>query len=155
MTDQRHHMYSITKKLKHFSAAHRLVKGYQGKCQHLHGHNYSVELTIAANELNDFGFVIDFNDIKKHFETWINHHWDHATLVSEIDQALYKFVSTQHQKYYLLPGENNTTAEYLAEYLFHKFSIILKKIEGAKDRGLTITSIKVFETETSAASYHE
>jgi len=148
-------LYSITKTLKNFSAAHRLLKGYKGKCQNLHGHNYAVELTICAKQLNQYDFVIDFNEVKQHFDSWIQTNWDHATLVSEADQTLYEFVSAQHQKYYLLPGDKNTTAECLAEYLFQKFSVILSDIKGAKERGLVISDIKVFESSKSAASYHE
>ncbi|MBX9706042.1 MAG: 6-carboxytetrahydropterin synthase, partial [Gammaproteobacteria bacterium] len=39
-------MYVIKKQLDTFSAAHRLTKGYQGKCKDLHGHDYQVEITL-------------------------------------------------------------------------------------------------------------
>ncbi len=35
----------------HFAAAHNLIH-YQGDCENLHGHNWKVEVTVAAKELN-------------------------------------------------------------------------------------------------------
>ena len=37
-----------------FSAAHQL-KGYDGDCRNLHGHNYSVVVNVAAEKLNEIG----------------------------------------------------------------------------------------------------
>lgn len=56
-------MYELTLE-SHFSAAHHL-REYEGKCEKLHGHNYQVEIVLAAEELNDSGMVMDFKDAKK------------------------------------------------------------------------------------------
>jgi len=55
-------MYEITVK-KTFSAAHTLDIG--GKREELHGHNFNVEVTISAEELNEDGLVLDFRVLKK------------------------------------------------------------------------------------------
>jgi 6-pyruvoyltetrahydropterin/6-carboxytetrahydropterin synthase len=47
-----------------FSAAHRL-RNYQGKCEHLHGHNYRVQVTARATSVGDDGMVMDFGDLKR------------------------------------------------------------------------------------------
>jgi len=47
-----------------FSAAHRL-RGYDGACEKLHGHNWRVEMTAAADRLNDLGMAMDFKDAKR------------------------------------------------------------------------------------------
>jgi len=36
-----------------------------GKCEELHGHNFKVEVTVAAEELNSNGLLIDFRFLKK------------------------------------------------------------------------------------------
>ncbi|MBI4699265.1 MAG: 6-carboxytetrahydropterin synthase, partial [Nitrospirae bacterium] len=47
-----------------FSAAHQL-RGYKGKCERLHGHNWRVQVSVSSERLNDIGLVIDFHDLKK------------------------------------------------------------------------------------------
>jgi 6-pyruvoyltetrahydropterin/6-carboxytetrahydropterin synthase len=47
----------------HFAAAHNLIN-YQGDCENLHGHNWKVELTVAARQLDKAGLGIDFKILK-------------------------------------------------------------------------------------------
>jgi 6-pyruvoyltetrahydropterin/6-carboxytetrahydropterin synthase len=49
---------------KVFSASHQL-RGYQGRCERLHGHNWRVRVHLAAAELDDTGMVIDFHDLDR------------------------------------------------------------------------------------------
>src|ERR1041385_9092343 len=46
-----------------FSAAHAL-RGYRGKCENLHGHNWRVEVYARGERLDDVGMLIDFKDLK-------------------------------------------------------------------------------------------
>jgi 6-pyruvoyltetrahydropterin/6-carboxytetrahydropterin synthase len=55
-------MYRITKGL-HVHFAHH-VRGHRGPCISLHGHTWKLEVTIAAEDLDDEGFVKDFALIK-------------------------------------------------------------------------------------------
>ncbi|MCE5203235.1 MAG: 6-carboxytetrahydropterin synthase QueD [Coriobacteriales bacterium] len=55
-------MYELSVK-GHFDAAHALV-GYPGECRNLHGHTWDVEVTVAANELDDIDIVYDFKSLK-------------------------------------------------------------------------------------------
>jgi len=48
-----------------FAAAHNL-RGYQGDCEHLHGHNWRVEVRVTAAELDELGMVMDFRELKEH-----------------------------------------------------------------------------------------
>src|SRR3954466_5026704 len=48
---------------RNFSSAHQL-RGYKGKCENLHGHNYKVEIFARGEELNNIGLLIDFGDVK-------------------------------------------------------------------------------------------
>lgn len=55
--------YTITKQFA-FSASHvldGLPAGHQ--CARLHGHNYVVEVELAADTLDDRGFVVDYGDL--------------------------------------------------------------------------------------------
>jgi 6-pyruvoyltetrahydropterin/6-carboxytetrahydropterin synthase len=46
-----------------FAAAHRL-RGYRGDCEKLHGHNWRVEVCLAAGRLDELGMVVDFREVK-------------------------------------------------------------------------------------------
>src|SRR3990172_5261309 len=48
-----------------FDAAHAL-RGYEGKCERLHGHRFKVVASIEAGKLNHIGLTYDFVDFKRH-----------------------------------------------------------------------------------------
>ncbi len=70
-------MYEITVE-KHFEAAH-FLRGYQGKCENLHGHRYKVVVKIEAGKLNDIGLAYDFTDLKRHLKEILDR-YDHTCL---------------------------------------------------------------------------
>ena len=47
----------------HFSAGHHL-RNYPGNCEKPHGHNWKVEVTIRATQLDKLGMAIDFRVAK-------------------------------------------------------------------------------------------
>jgi 6-pyruvoyltetrahydropterin/6-carboxytetrahydropterin synthase len=47
-----------------FGAAHHL-RQYKGKCERLHGHNWKLDIYLAAEKLNEDGMIIDFVDAKR------------------------------------------------------------------------------------------
>lgn len=47
-----------------FQAAH-FLKEYRGKCEHMHGHTFHVEVQIEVKELDSTGIGIDFTAIKQ------------------------------------------------------------------------------------------
>jgi 6-pyruvoyltetrahydropterin/6-carboxytetrahydropterin synthase len=61
-----------------FEAAH-FLRGYQGKCENIHGHRYGVVVRIRSGQLNDIGLAYDFTDIKGHLKTILGG-YDHALL---------------------------------------------------------------------------
>ena len=66
-------MYSI-KVEANFSSAHNL-RGYKGKCEELHGHNWKVEVAVAKNKLDKLGMVADFRLIKDRVEYSLGKTW--------------------------------------------------------------------------------
>jgi 6-pyruvoyltetrahydropterin/6-carboxytetrahydropterin synthase len=46
-----------------FSSAHAL-RGYKGKCEHLHGHNWKIEVHVRGTRLNEIGLLVDFKELK-------------------------------------------------------------------------------------------
>jgi 6-pyruvoyltetrahydropterin/6-carboxytetrahydropterin synthase len=146
-------MFVLEKELKPFSAAHRLIKGYEGKCKHLHGHNYRIRVSIASQSLHDYDFVMDFSDIKKLLGRWVQENLDHSTLVSDADDALLEFLQQEKMKHYIFPNGVNTTAEVLSKHLFTVFAELLKQYNTNHSCDLCLMSVKLYETDYSIAMY--
>jgi len=70
-------MYEIIVE-QYFEAAH-FLRGYQGKCENVHGHRYTIKVRLKADKLNDIGLVYDFTDMKRHLRG-ILAKYDHALL---------------------------------------------------------------------------
>src|SRR6266436_735491 len=47
-----------------FSAAHAL-RGYRGKCENVHGHNYRVRVTLEGAQLDSSGFLVNLTGLKQ------------------------------------------------------------------------------------------
>ena len=47
-----------------FSAGHAL-RGYKGKCENPHGHNYRVRVTVEGPQLDAIGLLVDFVHVKQ------------------------------------------------------------------------------------------
>ncbi len=57
-------MYQISVE-NHFDAAH-FLRGYQGKCEALHGHRFRVVVSVKSSVLDDIGVAYDFTELKRH-----------------------------------------------------------------------------------------
>lgn len=110
-----------------FSSAHTL-RGYKGKCENLHGHNWKVEVSVYSNKLDKLGMVMDFKDLKKTTYAILDE-LDHKNLN---DLPYFKKV--------------NPTSENIAKYIYDKISFQLS----AFGHQLKIT---VWESDTSRATY--
>ena len=62
-----------------FDAAHRLPN-HPGKCRHLHGHGYELEVLLRGPIDPDTGMLIDFADLKAAVQERVLDHVDHADL---------------------------------------------------------------------------
>jgi len=70
-------MYQISVE-QDFDAAH-FLRGYQGKCEALHGHRFRVVVKLRASELDDIGIAYDFIELKRHLGH-IMSRFDHTCL---------------------------------------------------------------------------
>ena len=60
-------MYEILIK-SDFSGAHNL-KGYRGRCEELHGHNWKIEANFKKDSLDDIGMAVDFKVLRSKLKT--------------------------------------------------------------------------------------
>jgi 6-pyruvoyltetrahydropterin/6-carboxytetrahydropterin synthase len=113
-----------------FSAAHQL-RGYKGKCENMHGHNWKVQVSVMSEDLNDIDLVIDFHDLKKMAREVIAP-LDHAYL-----NDIFPFT------------EKNPSSENMAKWIF---DCMKKKIA---DNAVRVSAVTVWESDTSSATYYE
>lgn len=111
-----------------FAAGHAL-RGYKGKCENVHGHNYKVRVTVGGEKLNSIGLLIDFSDLRAAVRG-LAERFDHQFL-NDLDPFT----------------ETNPSAENLACYLGAELQRKLK------DQGLRVSNVTVWETDTTSASY--
>jgi 6-pyruvoyltetrahydropterin/6-carboxytetrahydropterin synthase len=114
---------------RNFSSAHQL-RGYRGKCENLHGHNYKIEIYARGNELNNIGLLVDFVELKQAADDLVAY-VDHQNL-----NELEPFVEAQ-----------NPSAENVARFFLEKLA---SKIN---DDRVQIYKVRCFETPTSVATY--
>lgn len=139
---------TVTKEYK-WEAAHRLVSDYPDNCRHLHGHSYRCTITmelLPGQDLNEFGFIYDYNDMKR-MKKWINDNFDHACFVSDQDEELLRFITSQknRDKHYLVRGQSS--AENISHIIFKEASKILN------DDRAQVIEVTVNETCTSETRY--
>lgn len=112
-----------------FSSAHAL-RGYQGKCENTHGHNYKVEVYVRGQRLNHIGLLIDFKDLK-------------AATKKVVDYLDHKNINE-------LPPfdvEVNPSAEEMAVFFLHEVG------RQVNDDRVQVYKVRVWETDTCAATY--
>jgi len=113
-----------------FSAAHQL-RGYRGKCENMHGHNWKVQVSVMAENLNDIDIAIDFHDLKRMAREVVAP-LDHAYL-----NDLFPFT------------EKNPSSENMAKWIFDNMK---KKIT---EESVRVSAVTVWESDTASATYYE
>jgi len=110
-------MRCLVERYHDISSGHRVV-GHEGKCVHLHGHNYRIHFFCELSgpeALDSVGRVVDFGVIKDRLCRWLEDHWDHGFLVWDADPLLPALVEIDPQGIVIVPF--NPTAELMARHL--------------------------------------
>jgi len=143
-------MHTICKDFT-FAAAHA-IRGHQGGCENLHGHNYRVRVYLRARRLDSLGMVLDFADLKAIMQEVLGP-FDHRVL-NEVPPF----------------DERNTTAELLAQHVHDEVSRRLAGGTGAagtepaggggadadeagRAGRIWVARVEVWENDTSCAAY--
>ena len=113
-----------------FSSGHAL-RGYKGKCENVHGHNYKVRVTLEGPQLDSAGLLYDFTHLKRVIRE----------IVGGVD---HKFLND------LAPFDVlNPSAENLAKYFYDETA----RQMNAMPEGARVTSVTIWETDTTSATY--
>jgi 6-pyruvoyltetrahydropterin/6-carboxytetrahydropterin synthase len=112
-----------------FAAGHAL-RNYHGKCENVHGHNFRVQVMVEGSQLDATGLLVDFIQVKK-------------AMQAVIDRLDHQFLNE------VPPFDTiNPSAENIARYFYDEMSKGL-----SADVPARIGSVKIWETETSSATY--
>ena len=112
-----------------FAAGHAL-RNYRGKCENVHGHNYRVRVTVAGDQLDETGLLVDFIEVNR--------------LIGGVVEYL------DHQFINDLPpfDQLNPSAENIAKYFYDRVSAGLNSEVVAR-----VSEVQIFVTDTSSAVY--
>lgn len=114
-----------------FASAHQL-RGYKGKCENLHGHNWKVQVFVDAEKLNKIDIAIDFHELKKMTNE----------ILSELD---HKFIND------IFPfTEKNPSSENIARWIYDSLRDKLSSYENVR-----VSAVTVWESDTASATYLE
>jgi 6-pyruvoyltetrahydropterin/6-carboxytetrahydropterin synthase len=116
-----------------FAAGHYL-RNYRGKCENPHGHNYKLRVTLAGDELDRAGLLLDFKDLKD-------------VIRAAVDRLDHKMINDLEPFTVL-----NPSAENLARYFYEQTSQRLRALSNGRVR---VKDVTVWETETTTATYFE
>ena len=131
-------MYRVTREID-FCYGHRLLN-YEGKCRHLHGHNGRAVIVLEAQSLDARGMLVDFVEIKRKVQRWIDENLDHNMLLCRDDPILPVLIE-QGERVFVM--DENPTAENIARLIF----------DHTADEGLPVVEVILWETEKCHAAY--
>ena len=120
-------MYQVSIE-QHFDAAH-FLRGYQGKCEALHGHRFRVVAKVEASGIDEVGMAYDFAELKGHLRDILSR-LDHTCLndVPPFDKI-------------------NPSSENIARTIYNELK---PKLAGAP---VVLASVEVWESPESRVAY--
>jgi 6-pyruvoyltetrahydropterin/6-carboxytetrahydropterin synthase len=112
-----------------FAAGH-FLRGYEGKCERLHGHNWRIQVVLESDRLNGTGMVMDFKDARAALEKALQP-FDHQ-LLNDVPP----FVTL------------NPTTEHVARTVYEALSPLLPQ-------GVRVQSVTSWESPRCGATYRQ
>jgi 6-pyruvoyltetrahydropterin/6-carboxytetrahydropterin synthase len=132
-------MYHVSVE-EEFAAGHAL-RGYRGKCENPHGHNYKIRITVEGKALNKIGLLIDFVELKAAMHD-TSRKLDHV-FMNDVEPF----------------KTDNPSAENIARFFFEEVSASVKEsarkahTAWPKNALPYVKEVTVWETSTSIATY--
>lgn len=128
-----------------FDSAH-FLKGYVGKCSNIHGHRWKVEVTVAAEQLENEGqirsMVVDFKTLKEDLNTLCDA-FDHCLIIEAGSLRERTMQALSEEGFRIVEFPFRPTAEKLAEHFYEEMS----------EKGYQVVLAKVYETPNNCAAY--
>ena len=130
--------------------AHALL-GYDGLCKNIHGHSYTLVVTVIGTPIGTsgspkVGMLIDFKDLKHIIKTRIVDRFDHALVLNnDSPKDLLEMMMKNYEKI-VLTDYQPTTENMIAD--------MAEEIRVLLPSNLKLYSLRLRETPTSYAEWY-
>lgn len=130
-----------------FETAHRLGKGYVGKCNNIHGHSWNGKIVVSCGVLNDYDMGVDYADLKQ-ITKLFEDKYDHKLVLYSFDPLAETFKNADYHNG-IIHLDKNPTSETIAEDLWSMAEVYIV----ANKMNCTLHSIVIEETCTTRCVY--
>ncbi len=142
--------YTCSKHFEGYPCCHRQWK-HPGHCRYVHGYSRSFTIWFSAQELDPYGFVVDFSSLSP-LEKKLREHFDHTFLVNEDDPLLSDWKRLHSQGALDLRVMKNVGLESTAELVWKWINEILLD----RDSGRTCSwRVEARENGANAAYFEQ
>ena len=133
-----------------FDMAHALL-GYDGLCKNIHGHSYTLVVTVVGVPIDDpdspqDGMLIDFKDLKGIIRKHIIERFDHALVLNSATPADAVAVLQTHYDKIVLLDYQPTTENMISDFAAGIMDLL--------PANLRLFSLRLRETPTSYAEWY-
>lgn len=128
-----------------FDSAH-FLKGYEGKCRNIHGHRWTVEVTVAADDVDEMGqtrgMIVDFKTLKADLAA-LTERIDHSLIIERGSLKENTRQALEEESFCIIEFDFRPTAENMAKYFYDEI----------EKKGYQAVLVKVYETPNNCAGY--
>lgn len=139
-------MFELSKKFR-FETAHRLAKGYEGKCNNIHGHSWNGELFVHCKDLDDKDMGVDYAELKPIIKM-VEEKYDHKLVLYAFDPLAETLKNADFHNG-IVHLEANPTSETVAKDIWEIAESYIKLHE----LPCTLYKVEIEETCTSRCVY--
>lgn len=151
--------FQSTKLFDGFSTVFRQWKAEGTHCKFLHGYGVSFRVWFEG-ELDERNWVWDFGGMKRANGTiggmnpkmWMDHMFDHTTIVAEDDPYLEEFKNMHSQGIIQLRIIPATGAEQFAKYIYEKLNTFVQEETNGR---VKVAKVEFMEHNKNTAIYQE
>lgn len=143
--------FQSTKLFENFSVALRQHKAQHSHCQLLHGYAFKIKIWFEADDLDEMNWIVDFGLFSRNgLKDWLNHMFDHTTLIEIDDPQLESFKWLEELGLCHLRVMDKMGAESMAKLVFERFNDVFSKTEGGR---VSVVKVELFENDKNSAIY--
>lgn len=134
-----------------------LLSRHPEACRFPHGHTRTIEVVVAADDLDEAGMVVDFKALKLALEAHLDR-YDHAIAVNRSDPFLESLKAAFPERAYLVFDGEPTTEAIAKEIFDHVAGILASGFEAGRSYRIPagrcrLERVRVWETPSSWAEF--
>lgn len=123
-----------------FDASH-MLPDHPKKCRNLHGHTYTLEVSVDGEPMGMTGMVMDYGDLKVAVDSVVER-YDHAYMynmntLDTLEDEIARLLSVSNRRTKAIDGR--TTTENIAKQILRELNAI----------GLEVSRVKLSETPST------